>query len=49
MGEAIGQIAKHLAIADLQTEVCLSIEEEDSRDLEQINALLEQIKKDWKF
>ena len=49
LGEEIGQIAKQLAGADLQTEVCLSIKEESEKDLEQINTLLEKIKKDWKF
>jgi len=48
-GEEIGQIAKQLAGSDLQTEVCLSIKEESGNDLEQINVLLEKIKKDWNF
>jgi len=49
LGEEIGQIAKQLAGADLQMEVCLSVKDESGKDLETINSLLEQIKKDWKF
>lgn len=49
LGEEIGQIAKQLAGKDLQTEVRLSVKEEAGKEMEQINVLLEQIKKGWKF
>lgn len=49
LAEEIGQIAKQLAGEDLQTEVTLSVKEENGKDLKQINALLEKIKRDWKF
>lgn len=49
LGEEIGHIAKQLAGADLQTEIRMSIKEENGKNLDEINALLEQIKKDWEF